>query len=401
MWVSLMVVKRDVDILFISSRGSQYRYYQALSAVNYFSSLVVTLFPGLGFKVFNTGLSLSLIKQGIDFHLKRKQRKYGGVKPVGAVWWAYVFFSACYFSVIYLKFKYVFSKNTPKVVCMWNGHRLPEMAIRAASKGHEIRIAYFENGLLPQTTTLDFSGVNAFSSIPRAAEFYERYSQNNDCRSLVSTSLLSRKPHKYKTEISGSMGGVGRYIFIPFQVNFDSQVIINSPWLNSMESFYSMLLSVVDLIDSELTFVIKEHPSDPRVYKECYVGHSRIKFVASDTEGLIRGAEAIITLNSSVGIEAAMLERKVVVLGNACYAIDGIMQVAQTEVELVDIINDIHNWSPNIETTRAFFSYLKADYLLPGSWQDQIKGVEVGHRVCFENKIKAVVSWGGVLDLSN
>ncbi len=102
-----MVAKRDVDILFISSRGSQYRYYQALSAVIHFSSLVVTLFPGLGFKVFNTGLSLGLIRQGLDFHLKRKLRKYGKAKPAGLVWWAYVFFSACYFSAIYLKFKYV------------------------------------------------------------------------------------------------------------------------------------------------------------------------------------------------------------------------------------------------------------------------------------------------------
>ena len=383
----------DVDILFVSSKGSQYRYYQALSTAIDFSSRVVTLFPGLGFKIFNTGLSVDLIRQGIDFHLKRKKRKYGGVRPVGVVWWVYVFFSACYFSVIFLKFKYLFSKRAPKVVCLWNGHRLPEMAIRAASRAHDIRIAYFENGMLPDTTTLDFSGVNAFSSIPRAAEFYERYFQNNECKSLSSTRLSIRKPHKNKAKIAGSNEFLGRYIFVPFQVDFDSQVIINSPWLNSMESFYSMLLSVVDMLDNELTIVIKEHPSDPQVYAGSYEEHSRIKFVSGDTEELIRGAEAVITLNSSVGIEAAMLEKKVIVLGNACYAISGMMQVAQTEAELIAIMNNISNWVSEIEVTRAFFTYLKADYLLPGSWQDQIKGVEVAHKESFEKKMKAAVSW--------
>ena len=392
-----MGAKRDIDILFVSSKGSQYRYYQALSAVIDFSSLVVTLFPGLGFKVFNTGLSVGLIRQGINFHLKRKLRKHGAVKPVGVVWWVYVFFSACYFSLIYLKFKYVFSKNAPKVVCMWNGHRLPEMAIRAASNAHDIRIAYFENGLLPETTTLDFSGVNAFSSIPRATEFYERYFQNNECKSLSSTRLSIRKPHKNKAKLAGSNEYLGQYIFVPFQVNFDSQVIINSPWLNSMEAFYEVLLSVVDMIDSDLTIVIKEHPSDPQVYVDSYEEHSRIKFVGGDTEELIRGAEAIITLNSSVGIEAAMLEKKVIVLGNACYAISGMMQVAQTEAELIAILNGVRDWMPDIEVTRAFFAYLKADYLLPGSWQDQIKGVEVAHKELFEKKMQAAVSWEACL----
>ena len=383
----------DVDILFVSSKGSQYRYYQALSTAIDFSSRVVTLFPGFGFKVFNTGLSLGLIKQGLDFHLKRKRRKYGGVKPAGIVWWAYVFFSACYFSAIFLKFKYLFSRTPPKVVCMWNGHRLPEMAIRAASKVHNIRIAYFENGLLPETTTLDFSGVNAFSSIPRAAEFYERYFQNNDCKSLSSTRLSIRKPHKNKAKLADSNEFLGRYIFVPFQVDFDSQVIINSPWLNSMDKFYGVLLSVVDELDGELTIVIKEHPSDPQVYADTYEEHSRIRFVSGDTEELIRGAEAIVTLNSSVGIEAAMLEKKVIVLGNACYTISGMMQVAQTEAELIAALNDICKWVSDIEVTRAFFTYLKADYLLPGSWQDQIEGVEVTHKESFEKKMQAAVSW--------
>jgi capsular polysaccharide export protein len=375
-----------LNILFVSSKGSQYRYFSAISSVISMSSSVVTLFPGFGFKLFNSGLSLQVIRKGIDFHLKRKQRKYRGVAPPFIVWQIYVLFSVVYFSLIYLKFKRRFDVGAPDVVCIWNGHRLPEMAIKAAAAGTDIKIAYFENGLLPDTTTMDFSGVNAFSSISGASLFYERYFKENECISLADTKLLARKPHKKKAHLSARLVDE-RYVFIPFQVNFDSQVIINSPWLNSMESFFMMLLSVVDEVDETLMFVIKEHPSDPRTYSEFYKKHPRIKFVSEDTEQLIRGAQAVITLNSSVGIEAAMLEKKVIVLGNACYSIERMMQVETSKEGLINALNGLDKHNIDLDITRAFFTYLKNDYLLPRAWQGQIDGVDQEHKLCFEKKI--------------
>jgi capsular polysaccharide export protein len=378
-----------LDILFVSSRGSQYRYYQALSKVISMPSKVVTLLPGFSFKVFSSGLTLDVIKEGIDFHLERKKRKYKGVSPSVILWGCYVFFSALYFSLIYLKFKRYLGVYNPKIVCIWNGHRLPEMAIRAAAKDFNIRIAYFENGLLPNTTTMDFSGVNAFSSIPQSSQFYESYLHKNECISLADTSLLAREPHKRKIEVGVELAC--NYIFVPFQVNFDSQVIINSPWLNSMESFYEMLLSVVDEMDEKFIFAIKEHPSDPRSYAEFHNKHPRIKFVSGETEKLIRNSEAVVTLNSSVGIEAAMLEKKVIVLGNACYAINQMMLVVNSRKGLLAALKNLDVYEPNLNITRAFFTYLKNDYLLPYAWQDQISGVNLEHQLLFESKVLAAM----------
>ncbi|MEH6345944.1 MAG: hypothetical protein V7785_12715, partial [Bermanella sp.] len=81
-----------MDILFVSSRGSQYRYYKALSKAVFSSSAVVTLFPGCGIKISNSGLTLDVIRQGLDFHLKRKLRKYKGGSPSSFVWYLYVGF---------------------------------------------------------------------------------------------------------------------------------------------------------------------------------------------------------------------------------------------------------------------------------------------------------------------
>lgn len=378
-----------LDVLFVSSRGSQYRYYKALSGAVSFTSAVVTLFPAWGIKLFNSGLTLKIVKQGIDFHLKRKLRKYKGGSPSLMVWNLYVGFSVIYFSFIYLKFRYYLLRNEPQIVCVWNGHRLPEMAIRLAARGLDIEMAYFENGLLPNTTTMDFNGVNAFSSLPRHKDFYLDYAQKEGNMSLADTSLVERREHKRrKTVECQGLESTLKYIFIPFQVNFDSQVIINSPRVNSMEVFYDILLNVIEAVDdNDMIFVIKEHPSDPRVYCEFHHKHPRIKFTNGNTENLIRNAQAVITLNSSVGIEAAMLEKKVIVLGEACYAIEGMVLSAIGEKELIDAVNIVGGWKPSLDVTRSFFSYLSKEYCLPGAWQKQINAVDGDHLAVFTKKI--------------
>ncbi len=385
-----------LDILFVSSKGSQYQYYKALSKVVSFSSVVVTLFPGWGIKLLDTGLSLEIIKQGIDFHLKRKHRKYKGGGAPSVLRGGYAGFSAIYFSLIYLKFRYYLKQNTPKVICLWNGHRLPEMAVRLAARGLGIKIAYFENGLLPNTTTMDFSGVNAFSSLPRNKEFYLEYAQCKGGSSLAATGLVVRHDHKRRKPVEhDDLKSNLKYIFVPFQVNFDSQVIINSPRVNSMEAFYDILLNVIESIeDKEIMFVIKEHPSDARAYCELHNKHPRIIFTNNNTEDLIRNAWAIITLNSSVGIEAAMLEKRVIVLGDACYSVDGMTLNVAPENKLVEAINSLEAWEPDLDITRSFFSYLTKEYCLPGAWQGQLEEVELHHLAKFESKLKAKFTEG-------
>lgn len=353
-------------------------------------SQVVTLLPGLGFKLFGSGLSVALINEGVSFHLERKSRKYAQKIPAPLFSWLYRCFSMFYFSIIYLKFCHILEKKRPQVICIWNGHRLPEMAVRAAAKKLSIPVAFFENGLLPNSTTMDFSGVNAFSSIPSDEIFYKKYAASVDCSFFELQSLEVRGDHKRKKQNQDNIVNLAcRYIFIPFQVDFDSQVLINSPWIRSMEDLYSAILSIVDRIpDKELMFYIKEHPSDAREYKEFYGKHPRILFVSENTENLIRNAEAVITLNSSVGIEAAMLKGKVIVLGNACYAINGITLSAKSEQALYDSVGLLSEWVPDLGLNRAFFHYLQNEYLLPCAWQSQIGGVSEQHYHAFMRKLR-------------
>lgn len=379
----------DLDILFISSKGSQYRYFKALSKATRFKSQVVTLFPGLAFSFIGGGLTKEIINSGIQFHLERKRRKYTNGEPNRFIFSLYRCFSMFYFSLIYFKFKHVLSVKQPKVICIWNGHRLPEMAIKAAAEGLNIKIAHFENGLLPDTTVIDFNGVNAFSSIPKDKEFFEEYSKNIELNDEYKKPLLARSAHKKRKDLLFEQFDFDcEYIFVPFQVNFDSQVIINSPWVNSMEQLYKVIVNAVDQIqDKKLLFVVKEHPSDARSYTEFHCLHDRIKFVDENTEKLIENAKAVITLNSSVGIEAAMMDKGVIVLGNACYGVDGVTLVVSNENQLIKTINNLNKISPDKSISRAFFNYLERDYLLPVAWQKCTEVAVKDHIDEFDRKI--------------
>ena len=381
----------SLDVLFISSRGSQYRYYKALAKSCKFLARTVTLFPGFGFKVFDTGLSGSVISNGIEFHLERKRRKYVGDKPNPVIFKAYTYFSIIYFSLIYLKFRYYFTRFRPSVVCIWNGHRLPEMAIKAAAQGLDIKIAHFENGLLPNTTTMDFSGVNALSSLPRDPDFYLDYYRRLSDRDLIviDKTLVARKPHKKRSSLVFQGFDLSRdYFFVPFQVNFDSQVVVNSPRVNSMEALYTLLEGALEaVVGNKPVFLIKEHPSDARTYSELHSKNPNIIFVDNNTEELIKHAKAVITLNSSVGIEAALLSKKVIVLGDACYAVDGLVRSCLTVSEFIECLENIDLIEQNAEVRQAFFTHLLKEYLLVGAWQDNQISIDMTHLNGFQHKV--------------
>jgi capsular polysaccharide export protein len=381
----------SLDVLFISSRGSQYRYYQSLAENTGFTALVATHFPGYGFKLFNTGLTRSIIDEGIEFHLERKYRKYASHLPSTLFFSAYRFFSILYFSIIYLKFRYYFGKKKPKIICIWNGHRLPEMAIKAAAKGFGIKIAYFENGLLPKTTTMDFSGVNSHSSLPNDPNFYLDYYRSLSGTDLVDIdkTLVARKPHKKRESLVFKEFDLSKdYFFVPFQVNFDSQVIINSPRVNSMEAFYRLLERAIDVMgEGSPVFLVKEHPSDVRTYPELHCKNPKIIFVNNNTEELIENAQAVITLNSSVGIEAVLLSKRVIVLGSACYSVAGLTDVCTSKEEFISYLSEVDVVEPLAELRLAFFTYLIKEYLLPGAWQGMQNKIEQSHLCEFDKKI--------------
>ena len=380
-----------MDILFASSKGSQYRYFKALVAKLPYRCSVTTLYPCLpSFKDFEQ-LTFALLKKGVAFHVARKKAKVGLKWLPDWVWWLYTVKAYVRFALIYVSFHAYFRKNSVGYVGVWNGHRLPEMAIKLAARKLGVKTIYFENGLLPNTTVMDFTGVNDKGSLVRNPEFYRSYARKHDHDSLNMHQIIPRIPHKNKMnqKLIERPKGV-KYLFVPFQVGFDSQILINSNWINSMQQFYEVLEQVVNRIkDKDLVLVVKEHPSDPRGFKELHGRHPRIYFSNESTEELIVDSEAVITINSSVGLESLMLNKKVIVLGEACYKVPLMTQSASSAQELEAIINGINDWQCDSLALKGYLSYLSGEYLLKGAWQNQINDPSQEHIISFIKKMRA------------
>ncbi|KGD64399.1 polysaccharide synthesis/modification protein [Alcanivorax nanhaiticus] len=256
-------------------------------------------------------------------------------------------------------------QRRPDVLFVLNGEHYKQKAVIAWAKAEGIKLAYLELGYLPNTMVLDGEGINFANGMPRKPEFYRAYQPQG---MKVDSNLVRRPP---RTPVGEPITLPERYIFVPFQVYDDTQILIHSPWIKSMERLHDVLEKTVDSLPSDTVFVVKEHPTSKRSYPELHGRHPRILYAnANDTQQLIEKSLGVITINSTVGIESLLLGRPVITLGNACYNIEGLVSHADNENELAALLQNPDGLDFDEELIRHFVAWLGEAYLVPGRWPD-------------------------------
>jgi capsular polysaccharide export protein len=284
----------------------------------------------------------------------------------------FVFMSLYYFTtlVFLLKIKKILTVNNFDMIILWNDMKWNQFVIKNIASQENIKIAFFENGTLPNTVTFDTLGVNFNNSVPKDQEFYFKKSVDKNFSSPEVVNL---------SEVNEG------YIFVPFQVDYDTQIISHSPWIKDMENFYDVLNSLVSTLHNGIRIIIKEHPKSSRNYEFLHYRNPRIKFDnQSDTADLVLNSELIITINSTVGLESIVKDKPVMVLGSAFYAIEGLCQKANSEAEVIFKARCIS--APNENIKNSFMSYL-TEYYVPGDWRSP----SAEHLAAIEKRIYDVV----------
>ena len=254
----------------------------------------------------------------------------------------------------------------PDIIFLWNGKKFHQAIVLQVAKLYDKKCAFFENGVLPDTTTLDFKGVNATNSIPRDIEFYKNLKFQET--QILPQKLIARDI-KNKAQTFDDHQLPKRFIFVPFQVGYDTQVILHSPWIKDMFELFDIISSISQ--KTGVAFVFKEHPSD-RIndYSSLYSKtNDKLLFSTISTQELIQKSQAVLTINSSVAIESLLFHKKVIVLGEAFFAIDGIVKVVLDFNQLLDTIKFVDQHNIDTKTIDNFLKYLKYDYLIPKSWR--------------------------------
>ena len=270
---------------------------------------------------------------------------------------------------LYKTYCAVIRKNAPDVVCVWGGkYRASILALAARSQ--QLTVIYLENGVLPFTTAVDLQGINADNSLPRDAAFYRALPATPVRETTTSLEVRRVKPGK-----PGHNAGLAalpeRYIFAPFQVDSDTQILLQSPWIKDMRQFFGLLVRVFkQLNDPQLHLIFKEHPSSPSTYPDLHretVKEARIHFVNDRlTQKLIEHAESVVTINSGVGAESLLLDRPVIVTGRAFYKIPDLVMEADSESALLQALQSIGTFRTDQLLRRNFLLCLETEYLVPG-----------------------------------
>ena len=110
------------------------------------------------------------------------------------------------------------------------------------------------------------------------------------------------------------------YYFFPLQVTHDSQLLIHSNLSNELGIIEAHQIAV----EENFILLVKIHPAenDPWQIKKILELRRKLKFklVTGNTFGLVEKAKKIITINSTVGLEALILKKPVLFLGKTYYS---------------------------------------------------------------------------------
>jgi len=245
---------------------------------------------------------------------------------------------------------------------LWNGLKFRQRICVEAAKMLNIPCYFIERGAFPGTTTLDPKGINYLNSVPRDPMFYSTLPQATDAPYI-----------EYDCERPAGLPE--RYVFVPFQVNIDSQIVLFSPWIKHMPDLVrKMVESCARLGDKAPVLVFKPHPAcgqDYSALEKSLESHPNIRFVHDiPAPDLIRHADAVATINSSIGMEALLMKKKVIVMGQAFYNLPRLTLSAANEDQLEHALAAFSEWEPDAQLRDRFLSHIASEHIVAGRWKD-------------------------------
>ena len=154
-----------------------------------------------------------------------------------------------------------------------------------------------------------------------------------------------------------------KIVFIPLQVVDDTVTLMWCNWVESVENFYNIINQLAtDCPD--IKFLVKNHPVQLARGDRYFSSDKANVIIVDDThyKDCIAYSNAVITINSGIGLQAMIWKKPVLIIGKSFYSFDEINQKINSYDELKNIIQTNQYKQPNAEKIYRFFYYLKYNY---------------------------------------
>lgn len=254
----------------------------------------------------------------------------------------------------------------------WNGFDRGRFLFAESARRSGRPCLFAELAPLPGFLTLDPQGVNFAGSVPSDPAFYaawiDRHPDAADWRE-TGRHLTARPPRKAPAAAPAERVD-GPFVFVPLQVPGDSQIRYFCDWIDSVESLVRAVQLASDHLPEGWRLVIKEHPSsrvplghlvDPGRHPRCVLDN------ATDTFELVRRSRAVITINSSVGLQSFYFDKPVVVLGRAFFGFEPLVARPASQAELNARLAAADSLGFDPVLRDRFMRYLVSAYYFPAN----------------------------------
>ena len=160
------------------------------------------------------------------------------------------------------------------------------------------------------------------------------------------------------------------YLLI-LQVPHDVNMVYHSPFY---KNHYSIVKDVYNSLPFNSQLIVREHPLFKKKYEsELYEFMSK-EHITLDCNGLYESIDkcnVVIVNNSTVGIEAVLKLKPVVVLGNSYYDNDLICLKLKTKENLKELLKGALTHSVNENHILAFLDFFTKNFLINGHFRDK------------------------------
>ncbi len=270
---------------------------------------------------------------------------------------------------VWAKVHVLHKKYDYDLIYMWSGVRLIEYVINLYSIKNKINTLFFELGNFPGKIFVDPNGTNARSLLAEDKNILSNFNYDKSLfekwrQNYIQSSLMEHKVPQsssaakvdYKKNLLDLIGFrfrnlvqyeplitkdklIGKYlrklvkmdfdkvdlenekyVFFPMQVNKDAQLILNS----DVGNLEALRVAANYSKEKGLKLFVKPHPAEVEIGFFKQVENLRREYdfhlVNNNTMHLINNSAKVITINSTVGLQAKLFGKEVTCLGKAFYS---------------------------------------------------------------------------------
>lgn len=235
----------------------------------------------------------------------------------------------------------------PDHLVIWNGHTgWVANVLRVEAKNRAMPRHFLERSLLKDGVFVDPHGTNGSSMLANMDE--QEMETAARCAAPVEFPEFTRSPDCEELRASGPWREARRIIFIPLQVQSDTNILLHSPHCKTMADLVAMVHR--SFHDDGVAFVVRPHPEEVKTNLKLPSLPNTYIDSRGSLASWIDASDLIVTINSTVGLEALLRDKPVLAIGRGIYGGKGMtdgLPVAPEKVRMFhQLLMERHTCSP-------------------------------------------------------